>query len=119
MTEPIENKQLVCQFYPQLSTMPAKKAATGQLPFARTPQSKENLKSRKGWVSPIPTQRVSLLQEDQIYDISILDSGQDVANMDDDLSNGLGDNQSELKPTTQSKIASMPMIMEEHREMFQ
>jgi hypothetical protein len=92
--------------------------------LASTHSSMENLPSPLGRVSPILTRRVTMLQEDEIYDKSDRHDDENNADREDDLSDGLGDNLSdglgnnlsELEPTMKSEIAAMRMMTEEQRE---
>jgi len=114
------------QLYCQSSTMPPKKAARGQLRLASIHSSTENLRSSLGRVPSIPTRRASVLPEDEIDDEDDDDDKENIADMEDALSDALGDNlsdvlgenPSELEPTTQSEITPMRKMMEEQREML-
>ena len=89
--------------------------------LASTYSSTNNLQSPLGRVTPILTQQVSVLQEDEIYDESDHDDDENNADREDDLSDSLGDNLSdslgnnlsEPEPTMLSEIAAMRMMMEE------
>jgi hypothetical protein len=67
-----------------------------------------------------------VLLQQEIYDEVDHDDEQNTADMEDALSNGLGDNLSDVlgedpskpEPTTQSEIVSMPKMMEEQRAML-
>ena len=98
--------------------MPPKKAARGQLRLASIRSSTENLRSPLGRVTPILTRGASVLPEDEIHDEDDHDDEENTADMEDTLSDGLGDNLSEPEPTMQSEIASMRKMMEEQREML-
>jgi len=88
--------------------------------------STENLHSPLGVMTPILTQRTSVLPDDEIHDVNDHDDEESTAHMEDDmsdslgdnLSDSLGDNPSDLEPTTQSEIASMRNMMEEQPEML-
>jgi len=90
-------------------------AAWGHLSFVITGSSNEYAWSTLGLVTPILTEPVYLLQNDEIYDETNHDTKTNTANIEYDLSNGLGDNQSESEPPTQYKIASVGKIAEEQR----
>jgi len=47
--------------------MPSETAARGLFGFAKLPLSIEHLQSHLGWVIPVHSGRVSVLQEDDIY----------------------------------------------------
>jgi len=98
--------------------MPPKKAARGQLRLASIRSSTDNLRSPLGRVTPIPTREASVLPEDEIHDEDDHDDEENTANMDDALSDSLGDNLSEPEPPTQFEIPSMRKMMEEQREML-
>jgi len=86
----------------------------------------ENLRSPLGWVTPILTWGASVLLEDGFCDENDHDDEENTADIEDALSNGLGDNlrnvladnPSEPELTTQSEIVSMRKMMEEQREML-
>jgi len=94
--------------------MPPKKASRDQLRLASTGSSTENLRSPLGRVTPILTRRVSVLQEDEIYDESDRHNEDITADREDDLSECLGGNPSAPEPTMQSEIATMRKMREEH-----
>ena len=106
--------------------MPPKKAARGQLRLASIRSSTENLWSPLGRVTPILTRGASVLPEDEIHDEDDHDYEENTTDMEDALSDGLGDNLSDVlgdnpsepEPTMQSEIASMRKMMEEQREML-
>ena len=101
--------------------MPPEKAARGQLGLASICLSTENRRSRISRVTSICTWRAAVLPEDEIHNDSDLKDEKNTANMEDDLCDGQGDVLSNIlsetptgpKPTMQSEIASMQMMMEE------
>jgi len=117
----IENKQVAQQFYRLSSTMPPKTAARGQLHLASVLTSTENLQSPLGRETLIVTRGACVLPEDEIHDENNQDDKENTADMEEDLSDGqgdnlrdvLGDNLSKPEPTMQSEIASMSKMMEE------
>jgi hypothetical protein len=126
MTQSTGNEQLARQFYPQSSTMHRKKAARGQWRLASIRSSTENLQSPLGRVTAILTWGASVLREDEIHDKDNHDDEENTADIEDalsdilgdNLSDVLGDNPSEPESTTQSEIASTRKMMEEQREML-
>jgi len=86
----------------------------------------KNLRLPLGRVTPILTRGASVLLEDEIDDEDGHDDEENTADMEDALSDGPGDNLSDVlgdipsepEPTMQSKIASMRKMMEEQREML-
>jgi len=82
--------------------------------------------SPPGQVTPIPTRRCSLHSEDEIHDENDHDDEEKTADMENDLSNCLGNNlenlladkPNELGPMTQSEIASMRKMIEAQRGML-
>jgi len=124
MTQPTENEQLTHQSYHQLSTMPPMEAGRCQSCLARVHLRAEDLWSPLGQVTPFLTQMAFEVQDDDIFEESDQNDEQITANREDDLSNGLrnnlsnivGDNVSDHEPPTQSKITSMQHMLEEHWE---
>jgi len=98
--------------------MPPKKAARGQLGLASIRSSTENLRLPVGRVTPILTRGASVPQEDESHDEDDHDDDENTADMEDALSDGLGDILSEPEPTTLPEIASMRKMIEEQREML-
>jgi len=125
-TQSTGNEQLARQIYRQSSTMPSKTAARGQVRLACICSSTENLRSPLGRVTLILTWGASVLPEDELRDEDNQVDDENTAVMEQDLSDGqgddlsaiLGDNPSEPEPTMQSEIASMRKMMEEQREML-
>ena len=79
-----------------------------------------------GRATPILTRGVSVLLQDKIHHKDDHDHEENTANVEDALSEGLGDNLSNIltdnprepEPTTHSEIASMRKMMEEQPEML-
>jgi hypothetical protein len=76
--------------------MPLKKAARGQLRLASIISSRENLRSPLGRVTPILNRGASVVREDEIPDEDDHDDEENTANMEDALSDVLGDNLSDV-----------------------
>jgi len=106
--------------------MPPKNAARGQLRLARIRSSTENLWLPLGRVTPILSLGASVLPEHEIHDEDNHDDEENTADMEDalsdvlgdNLSDVLGDNPSEPEPTTRSEIASTRKMVEEQREIL-
>jgi len=120
------NEQLASEFSRQLSTIPPKTAAWGQLGLASICSRTENLWWHLGRVTPIITQGATVLPEAEIHNKDDHADEEITANMEDTLSDGLGDNFSDVlannpsksEPTTHSAISSMRKMMDNQREML-
>jgi len=72
--------------------MPPIKAARGKLHFASIHSSQENLQSPLCSVIPILTQRTFIWWEDEILNECDHDNIENTTNMNDDMSNSVGEN---------------------------
>jgi len=89
-------------------------AVKGELCLTCKLLSMKNLRSLLTWATPILTQWVIILLEDEMDDNTNCNKKQFTVDMEYDLNNSLG----ELEPTWKSDIAAMWNMIEELQEML-